>query len=178
MSYRQLSIAERKEIEFYQKQRNYSLRTIAKIMGRSVSTISREIQRNKMTFNGEYEAERAKHKAYVRKKYCKFQISKIMADMKLREYIETQLRENWSPMEVAGRIGQEFGLGTMSKTAIYEYLRSVHGQMLAFELDLHRIKKRAKRTKEQKERMKLEDRIFIDQRPTSINERLHYGDYE
>lgn len=100
--------------------------------------------------------------------------------MKIREYIEKHLREGWSPAEVSGRIGEEFGLGRVSKTAIYEYLRSAHGQMLAFDLGLEKIKKRKKQAKAQKEatEMKLEDRIFIDERPTSANERLHYGDYE
>jgi IS30 family transposase len=50
------------------------------------------------------------------------------------------------------------------------------------ELDLLKVKKRAK-SKAQlaaiaENKLKLADRIFIDHRPTSINERLHYGDYE
>ncbi len=180
MTYQQLSLAERKELEFYLEKRTYSLRTIAQIMGRNVSTISREKKRNQMVWSGEYDSFKAKHKAYVRKKYCKYQITKIMSNMKIREYIEKHLREWWSPGEVSGRIAEEFWLEKISKTSIYEYLRSAHGQLLAFDLDLDRIKKRAKQSKKQREeaKIRLEDRIFIDKRPTSIDKRLHYGDYE
>lgn len=104
MKYEQLQEGERKEIETYVYERQYSLRRMAKIMKRSVSTISREIRRNRNFFTKEYRFKTAKQKAYVRKKYCKYQSMKIIKDMKLRKYIETHLREDWSPEEISGRI--------------------------------------------------------------------------
>lgn len=50
--------------------------------------------------------------------------------------------------------------------------------MLAYDLDLEKVKKRKKKHASAHTNIGLEDRIFIDERPTSINERLHYGDYE
>jgi IS30 family transposase len=99
--------------------------------------------------------------------------------MKLREYITHHLKLWWSPEEVSGRIWSEIGLHRIWKSSIYNYLRSAHGQLLAMDLDLEKIKKRKKKEKIQIEwGMKLEDRIFIDKRPTSIDERLHFWDWE
>lgn len=100
--------------------------------------------------------------------------------MKLREYIDTHLQIGWSPSEVAGSIAKGLGLTrgieSTSKTAIYEYLRSVHGELLSMEIGLQKIRKRKKKDalKQQTSVMKLADRIFIDERPTSIDERLHF----
>lgn len=54
MSYIHLTITERASIEILRKE-NYSLRAIAKRLNRLVSTISREIKRNKS--NNDYVAE-------------------------------------------------------------------------------------------------------------------------
>jgi IS30 family transposase len=98
-------------------------------MHRNVSTISREIRNNSNAFTHEYTRKTAKQKSYVRKKYCKYQKSKILEDMKLRQFIEDHLRLDWSPEEVAGRIAKEFSLGRLdtkcSKNTIYRYLHSV-----------------------------------------------------
>ena len=207
MSYSQIDLSERREIAYYLNEKHYSIRMIAKLLSRSPSTISREITKNRLQRSLLYDPRKANHRAYVRKKYSKFQKSRILSDMKLRQYIEKHLRLWWSPQEVAGRIGHEFWLEStsrildasnassvsnawstssanassvskISKTSIYSYLRSAHGQMLAYDLDLHKIQKKSKVKKLKHAGMKLEDRIFIDERPTSVNERLHYGDYE
>lgn len=178
MSYSQITLSERREIAYFFNEKKYSIRLIAKLLFRSPSTISREIRKNRLRRSLVYDGTKANHSSYVRKKYSKFQKSRILSDMKLRAYIEKHLRLGWSPAEVSGRIGHEFWLEKISKTSIYSYLRSAHGQMLAYDLDLHRIKKKSKAKKLQHEWVKLEDRIFIDERPTSVDERLHYGDYE
>ena len=100
--------------------------------------------------------------------------------MKLKEYIDTHLRIGWSPSEVAGSIAKDLGLTrgieSTSKTAIYAYLRSVHGELLSIEIGLQKVKKRKKKDvlRQQESTMKLSDRIFIDERPTCIDERLHF----
>ena len=56
MSYNHLTLTERARIEVL-RQENYSLRSIARKLKRSVSTISREISRNNL--NQSYQAETA-----------------------------------------------------------------------------------------------------------------------
>lgn len=182
--YHQLTLSERREIEYFLKEKKYTLRHIASLMGRHVSTISREIKKNRCPRLGKYWGKEAQLKHYVRKKYCKFQKRKILSNMKLKEYIDSHLRIGWSPSETAGKIAKDLGLipglESTSKTAIYEYLRSVHWELLSMEIWLQKMKKRRKKESLQKEvsKMKLSDRIFIDDRPTSINERLHFWDWE
>ncbi len=184
--YSQLSLAERGELEFFLSERKYSLRTIAKMMHRNVSTLSREVRNNRNAFTFEYNKKTAKQKAYVRKKYCKYQKRKILEDMKLREFIEEHLRLDWSPEEVAGRIAEEFSLARLetkcSKTTIYEYLHSAQGQLIAYDLNLHKLKKRGKKKQDWLESAEVlsdwDKRIFIDDRPIATNERLLFGDWE
>ena len=179
MSYEHLSLAERKEIEFYHSKRKYSVRKIAEILKRNPSTISREISRNKHAYTNEYSAKKSEHKYYVRRKYCKYQKMKIMTDMKLREYIEQHLKIGWSPEEISGRIASETNLTHVSKWAIYKYIRSVYGRQLEGELGyalIHRKKKYWE--KKSKNTLSLENRVFIDKRPEAINERKTYGDWE
>ena len=66
--------AERLELAIL-KARQYSLRRIAGVMERSPNTISYEVKVNSV--NGEYNPHKAHIKAQVRKKYRRFQYSKI-----------------------------------------------------------------------------------------------------
>ena len=155
-------------------------------MHRNVSTLSREIRNNRNAFTLEYTRKTANQKAYVRKKYCKYQKRKILEDMKLRAFIEEHLRFDWSPEEVAGRVAEEFSLRRLdtrcSKTTIYKYLHSAQGQLIAYDLNLHKIKKRGKKKQEWLESGEIlsnwDQRIFIDDRPIATNERLLFGDWE
>lgn len=182
--YQQLTLSERREIDYFLNEKKYSLRRIALLLQRHVSTISREIKKNACPRLWKYWGKEAQWKHYVRKKYCKFQKRKILSNMKLKEYIDIHLKVGWSPSETAGKIAKDLGLipglESISKTAIYAYLRSVHGELLSMEIGLQKMKKRKKKEALQvaTSAMKLADRIFIDERPTSINERLHFWDWE
>lgn len=69
-----LSDAERSEIEIL-KGRGYSIRKIAEVLGRSPSTISREIKVNSAA--GEYIAKKAKAKSRVSRRSRRYQWQKI-----------------------------------------------------------------------------------------------------
>jgi transposase, IS30 family len=125
--------------------------------------------------HGEYVTRKAHHKAYVKRKYAKFEGMKIREDMKLEEYVTKYLRLGWSPEQVAGRIADERKLQLVSHTTIYSWLRSVQGRKLEAEL------KKGKRKRGAKKRTKvveLEGRVFIDERPASVGTRQYYGDWE
>lgn len=157
--------------------RSYSDGEIAKAMGRDRSTIYRERTRNLV--NGEYAPEKAQHKAYVRRKYAKYQAMRIVEDMKLREYIETRLLiDDWSPEQVAGRLALEAGLRKVSAPTIYKYIRSPYGRQLEYELGLVKQERQATKKKWQRKVTALEDRIFIDQRPEAADDRSQFGHWE
>lgn len=75
--------------------KNYSLREIARALGRSISTISDEIKRN--SINVKYNPTKAQHKSYVRRKNSKYQGRKIVLDSNLRSFIEHWLYDDQSP---------------------------------------------------------------------------------
>ena len=71
-----LSATERHEIAIL-KRKGYSLRDIARALHRSVSSISDECKRNRI--KGRCDPRKAHHKAYVRRKYVKYQGMKIVS---------------------------------------------------------------------------------------------------
>lgn len=173
--YRHITRAERLEIGILIK-RGYSDQEIADVLGRNRSTIYRERDRNKT--KGSYQPKKAHHKAYVRRKYAKYQAMRIVEDVKLREYIDTKLLvDEWSPEQIAGRLAHEAGLAKVTAPTIYKYIRSPYGRKLEYELQLTK-KKRATKKKWQHKVTALEDRIFIDQRPEAANDRSQFGHWE
>jgi len=171
--YTHISKVERHEISILSK-RGFLVAEIAEEIGRHKSSIYRELQRNKVA--GLYDAKKANHKAYVARKYAKYQGMRIIGDMKLREYIDRCLLEcEWSPEQIAGRIAKETGMQPVSSPSIYKYIRSAYGRKLEHELDLAK-KKRTKR--HQRKVTQLEGRVFIDARPEAVNMRQQYGHWE
>jgi len=166
-----LSLSERAQIEILFA-KGYSRKEIAGVLDRDHSTIGRELKRK---VNGVYVARKAEHKAYVKRKYSKYQGMKIQEDMKLQEYVIKYLKKGWSPEQAAGRIAKEAGLAVVSHTSIYTWLRSVYGRQLEAEL---KLLKRKRGTKKRLKVMQLEGRVFIDKRPKTIDAREYFGDWE
>lgn len=75
-----------------------SLRSIAAQLGRSPSTISREIERN--GGDGNYRAAQADQAAWNRA--CRPKSCKLAGSPWLRRAVEIKLRLNWSPEQIAG----------------------------------------------------------------------------
>ena len=95
MNYNHLTIDERCCIrEYYIK--GYSFRNIAMLIGRSASTISREIRRNKtyLRFRPGYYPQTAQKKYLLRRSFC-HRGGNISDEAK--EYIESKLKATWSP---------------------------------------------------------------------------------
>lgn len=177
--YKHLERWERKEIQYYLK-KWYSIRKIGGILERSHSSVSREINRNKLTkwdYEWKYIWVKAQHKYYVRKKYAKCKSLKIIQNMKLKAYIDNQLKRWLSPNEISWQILREDILTPVSKNSIYKYIHSPYGRKIEAELNMEYKKKKLKSQKATKV-TQLENRIFIDQRPNYIDDREFYGDWE
>ena len=99
MSYKHLTIEERCCIRKYYND-GLSYRKIAEMIGRSPSTISREINRNRSFMNVKpaYYPHTAQKKYLLRRSYCHrgmFQSEEVI------KYIEEKLLETWSPEQIA-----------------------------------------------------------------------------
>lgn len=171
---KKLTKTDREEI-YILLSKKYSLREIAKSLGRNVSTISREIKRNAV--NNEYTPNKAQVKSYQRRKYCKIYLKKIIYNQKLEEFIQNSLKNNqWSPEAIAGRWNLE-NTEKVSHLTIYKYLYSVIGYHFSKYLKSKR-KKSKKRTFLKTDRQLIPFRTWIDERPEYINLRENIGDFE
>lgn len=152
-----------------------SLRAIARRLGRSPNSISSEIQLGEV--DGVYNANKAQHKAQVRRQEAKYQGMKIGEHGLLQDYVEQNLYADQSPEAIAGRLqSQEKKLPTVSKDSIRRYIKSVKGRRVEY----YRIQKKRKRKHGRKRPSvrQLTDRVFIDKRPESINQRRDIGHAE
>ena len=165
--------AERDEI-FILLQKRYSIRNIAKALGRSPNTISYEIKNN--STNGIYDSEKAEGKARLSLRNRRFQWRKINKEKELKKYIVQGLKDHWNPDEISGRMKEEKKSFYTSKTAIYEWLRTARGNKYCQYLYSERYykKKRIKKT----ERVMIPDRVSIDMRSMGALNRSRYGHWE
>lgn len=170
-----LSGAERSELQILHE-KGYSSRAIAGVLGRSPNTIATELKRNSYT-DGRYVAARAKQKAYVRRKYAKYQGKKIQENNELRSYITTALASGWNPDEISGAMRREKQPFYASKTAIYEWLYSAWGQAYCRYLPSRQY--RPKKRKENKvTRVMIPERVSIAERPPEVDARKALGHLE
>ena len=168
-----LSKSEREEIEILLG-KGYSHTEIGRVLDRSHNTISCEIR----TYSGEngYNAQNAHQYATTTRKNTKKDWSKIENTRDLKAYIIEKLKLDWNPDEIAGRMKKDKKPWYASKTAIYEWLRSNMGQQYCIHLysGTYRTKKRIKKT----ERVMIPDRVSIDERSTSVDNRTRFGHWE
>lgn len=181
--YTQLNQSERDRIEALLAS-GHKQKEIAEILKRDKGTISREISRNRRrkrarggTVEGKYEATVAQQKAYVKRKYSKYQGKKIEESKGLKEYIVTRLEEGWSPDEISGRMKKEKTFFYANKNTIYEWLYSSYGQIYCHNLYSKRYRSKKRRTKKTK-RTLIPNRIGIEKRPKGATSRTRYGHYE
>lgn len=152
-----------------------SFRAIARKLCRSPNSISLELRLGRV--NGEYNAKKANHKAYVRRREAKYQGMKIGEHGMLQDYVDKNLYADQSPEAIAGRLQQqEKSLPPVSKDSIRRYIKSVKGRKIEY----HRLiqKRKRKRSRKRTKLAKLQDRTSIDKRPEYINKRRRIGDAE
>ena len=159
---------------------------IAIVLKVSPCTISREISRNRRKYRrnkninnkyARYEAGVAEHKAYVRRKYAKYQGQRINDNDDLRSYIVKKLKLCWNPDEISGRMKRDREPFYASKTTIYEWLRTAWGQRWCPYLYSQRYYVRKRKTGTSKKPM-IPSRIGIESRPPGATNRTRYGHYE
>ncbi|MET7991066.1 IS30 family transposase [Amycolatopsis sp. NPDC005232] len=104
VSSRFLSLGERIRIADRVRQPGISLRTIAAELGRPVSTIARELHRNRQS-GGTYQPHAAHELAAGRRARPK--VGKLVADPVLRAVVQDGLDQRWSPQQIARRLRRD-----------------------------------------------------------------------
>lgn len=173
MSYRQLTMAQRYQIEALKKE-GLSSRSIAVNIGVHYSTVSRELKRNSLD-SGEYFALNAAVSARLRYQY---KSKNRRLGKEHINYIKKYIQEGWSPEQIAGRMILD-GLKSISHETIYQYVytNQKSGGKLYLYLR-HKHKKYTKRTASHRSRGQIKNRISIDERPLIVEDKSRIGDWE
>lgn len=172
MSYTHLSLAERHYIEIERKT-GTSMKQMAKALGRSQSTLSREISRN--TGQRGYRHKQAHGLAEQRHKN-KPKAVKLTEEVK--QFIEGYLKQDWSPEQITGRLERE-GIIKLHHETIYRYVladKKAGGRL--YKHLRHQNKTYRKRYGSAHNRTGIPNRVDIEQRPQEANERKRVGDWE
>ena len=176
-----LSFAEREEIALG-RAAGESMRQIARRLGRSPSTTSRELGRN--TCGAEsYRATTAHVRAYERASRPK--PAKLATNRRRRQVVEDDLTKRYSPEQIAGRLRRQFPDQPemlASPETIYQSLyvqsRGALRRELARHLRTGRALRRPCRRADQRKSRVLPDMINIAQRPPEADDRRVPGHWE
>lgn len=170
--YGHLTYEERIQIRTY-LQELYSIRLIAQKMNRSHSTIAREIKRN--SGKRGYRFKQAQAFANARQHQSRYQ--KMTPE--ISAYVDDKIRQKHSPQQISDNMLSSLGC-RISHERIYQYIYrdKAAGGTLYKELRIN-FKRRYRRQRDRKNwRLKIPNRVDIDQRPQHVNNRSRYGDWE
>jgi IS30 family transposase len=174
MKYKQLTLKERYHISTLLK-RGWRQKEIAESIGVHPSTICREIQRNRDKEIKEYSYDFA-HTIAMKRQQSKIKYTVITS--KIKTYIKTKLKEDWSPEQISGRMRLDIGF-TICHETIYRYIyynKSRGGRL--YKHLRHKNKKHHNRSNVYQRRGIIIDRISIDKRPKIVNRKNRIGDFE
>jgi transposase, IS30 family len=174
IKYTQLTQRERYLITHY-RGKGFSQARIAHLLGRSPSTVSRELARNRTNHDGDYRAQKAHSYAIARRRRCR-RGSQYSAPDWLR--VTRLLRQRWSPEQVSGvlKLEQDFHI---SHETIYRFIRRdrKHGGTL-FRYMRGMTKRHMKRHTGIEFRGHMPGKRHISERPAEVETRQTLGHWE
>jgi len=159
-----------------------SARSMARLLGRSPSTVSRELSRN--GGYDRYRAALADDKAWVRSRRPKR--CKLANNPRLRRVVASKLRLNWAPEQIAGwlkRANPKDECNRVSHETIYRSLFVQARGALKKELLGHLRSRRTIRRSKQAGlngdgRGQIKDLVSIRERPAAVEDRAVPGHWE
>lgn len=180
MSYVQLTSEERYVI-YHLKLYRLSIREIGRRLGRSHTTISRELKRNGPAFpTWPYWHQGAHQQAMQRRKQPRH--FRRHAHTPLRRYVERRLRDEWSPDVIAEKLKLDYPDNVKMRVSIETIYRWIYGdasqggQLFTCLCRCH--KKRRRQRRYGTGRGLIPDRVSIDMRPDLVAARRRFGDWE
>jgi IS30 family transposase len=176
--YRHISLEERDRIT-EMKALGHTVTEIAEALGRSKSTLSRELRRNATPAYKVYLSHRAHERAITRKQEAGSRPR--LKNEQVVSYVRSKLKQGLSPELIAGRIRLEHsGLG-ISHEAIYQYIyhpkTEGRAELIGYLVRGHR-KRKTKGIGRRERKTKIPNRIPIEERPISVENRSRFGHWE
>lgn len=184
MSYKHFSVEEREEIQLG-LWRKESIRSIASRLGRSPSSVAREIKRHLPPEVRRY-TPRVAHEKALAARHRRGREDRLK-NRRIRQYVITHLKDRWSPEQIAGRIKLELG-ESISHEAIYQFIyaqiyRQGYGTIKPGKADLRpylrqRRKRRTPHCGRRSQRLGRPAGPSIEDRPAVVSTRSRLGDWE
>lgn len=154
---------------------NKKISEIAKELGRSKSTISREIKRNSNKSTGKYNSWGANSLYHRRRKKCRRK-PRIDKGSELYEYICEKLGQYWSPQIIAAKWNLEHPDDTVAFTTIYVAVKRNFFDGITSKTHLRR---RGKRRYARRSRFNtIHPEHTVHELPEEARNRLRFGDFE
>ncbi|MFE7261374.1 IS30 family transposase [Streptomyces sp. NPDC057592] len=160
-----------------------TVRAIAGELGRSPSTISREIRRNRHPGNGQYRPHAAQARADARRPRPK--PGKISQNPELRDFIQDRLNLRWSPEQICQALRTQFPqraeMHVVHETvyqALYVQGRGELRRELARALRTGRARRKPRRQAQQRQPRFSTPMVMISERPAEAEDRAVPGHWE
>lgn len=185
MNYKHFSIVEREKLQsgLWAKR---SIRSIAEELGRSPSSVSREIHKNLPRERNLYTPRLAHERALTHRSHRGR--NDRLKNQIIRQYVRLKLTEGFSPEQIAGRLHVDHPKEHISHEAIYQYIyaqvhRGGRGDVRPGHVDFRpwlkrRHKARAKHGFRKGARVLRPHGPSIDVRPRVVDRRTRLGDWE
>jgi IS30 family transposase len=179
MKFKHFLIEEREKLQLMHWERR-SIRKMAEELGRSPSSVSRELRRNFPPEFHRYTPRLAHERALIKRK-CRGRKDRLK-NKEMRLYVVEHLKMRWSPEQISGRMKKE-NIGNISHEAIYQFIYAhiSYGKPKIGE-DLRPYLRRARKLRQphgvRKHRWLKPKGVSIELRPSVVNERKRVGDWE
>lgn len=181
-NYTHLSESER-ELLFKYLCQGESLRSIGKVLGRSHTTVLREVARNSVSAEEAevlgYSPALAFRAAVERRRETR---SKKLDDLALRHYVLDRLTHGWSPEQIAGRLRRVNEERVVSYETIYKFIYEKENRRLGYSDFLRRGHKRRSllfgRKAQARKKLAIPNKTPITERPVEANLRQKCGHWE
>ena len=176
MKYKHLTLEGRYHIQAYKKA-EYKQKDMAKELGVSPSTISRELKRNSSLIHKRYSAKSADKVAVAKRRYASMKSNKKMIG-ELKEKVIAHIKDDFSPEQISAVLKIRENI-SISLVSIYQLIKEdkEKGGKLHEHLRFHHTgHKRVKYGTRYEGGIK--DRVSISKRPDIVNNTMRIGDFE
>jgi len=162
-----------------------SVRAIAAMLGRSPSTISRELRRNRRHWMPQYHAGQAQ--LWAESRAPRPQPTKMASNPVLREFVQTRLDWKWSPEQISNQLKQDFPAEEVMRVSPETIYRSIFVQArgalrreVEMKLRTGRVMRKPRKQAAADGRRKpaIQGMVMISERPAEIEDRAVPGHWE
>ena len=176
MKYKHLTLEGRYHIQAYKKA-EYKQKDMAKELGVSPSTISRELKRNSSLIHKRYSAKSADKVAVAKRRYASMKSNKKMIG-ELKEKVIAHIKDDFSPEQISAvlKIREHISISLVSIYQLIKEDKEKGGKLYEHLRFHHTGHKRVKYGTRYEGGIK--DRVSISKRPDIVNNTMRIGDFE